>query len=258
MRTPTSTICRRTFRWGAVALLMFVALSPDAQAAHPLISEDTGTQGRGRFELELGTATGRDGNGRVFEFGPQLSYGVLDNLDAIVLPRWFALSGDAVGESGRRRGFGDTALDFKWRFAEFERVSLGTRAGVELPTASNGIEGHGATAYHASLIASADLSPLLLTGDVAYLRVPGNVGVRRNQYRVTAAAVYSVHERVRLFINPATESNPDANRGTWPAVLLVGVIATATSWLDVDVGLQTRLNHAAPRQVIYAGATLRW
>jgi hypothetical protein len=258
MCPPTLTICRRTFRWGAVALLMFVASSPDAHAAHPLISEDTGTQGRGRFELELGTSTARDGNGRAFEFDPQLSYGVLENFDAIVLPSWFRLSGDTVDESGRRRGFGDTALDFKWRFAEFERVSLGTRAGVDLPTASNGIDGYDTVGYHALLIVSADLSPLFLTGDVGYLLVPGKAGVRRNQYRVTAAAVYSVHERVRLFINPAVESNPDADRGTWPAVLLVGVIATATSWLDVDAGWQTRLNRAAPRQVIYVGVTLRW
>ena len=29
-------------------------------------------------------------------------------------------------------------------------------------------------------------------------------------------------------------------------------------WLDVDVGYQFRLNHAAPSQVILAGATVRW
>jgi hypothetical protein len=31
-----------------------------------------------------------------------------------------------------------------------------------------------------------------------------------------------------------------------------------TSRLDVDAGWQTRLNRAAPRQVIYVGGTLRW
>ena len=40
-------------------------------AGHPLIGEDTATQGSGGFEL-----------------GPQLSYGILPQLDAILRPIW--------------------------------------------------------------------------------------------------------------------------------------------------------------------------
>jgi hypothetical protein len=38
----------------------------------------------------------------------------------------------------------------------------------------------------------------------------------------------------------------------------VGIVATVARPLDVDIGYQGRLNHAAPRQVILAGVTVRW
>ena len=242
----------------ALAALGFALYASMAHGAHPLLTEDANTQGAGRFELEIGTASVREDNGRAFELNPQLAYGILDNLDAIVRPSWFALSGDAIGESGRRRGFGDTVLDLKWRFATIEPTSFAIRAGLDLPTAANGIPGFDGTGWHALLIATSDLSALTLTGDVGYLHTPRQPGLRRDIYRVSAAAIYEVHERVQLLINAEMRSSLDADRGTWPAALLVGAIVTVTPWLDLDAGWQRRLNNAGPRQVFYAGATIRW
>src|SRR5207253_1922279 len=106
MPTTARTHFRRTCSWGCLAAL---AVALDVRAAHPLISEDAFTQGAGRSELELGTATTREGSSRTFELDPQFSYGALQTLDVIVRPSWVALSGDAIGASGRRTGFGDTA-----------------------------------------------------------------------------------------------------------------------------------------------------
>ena len=242
----------------ALAALVFAVFVDVAHAAHPFISEDTATQGRGRFELELGSSLTRDSAGRVLEFGPQLSYGVRDELDAIVRLSIFSLSGEAVSDNGRDRGFGDAAIDVKWRFATIDRMSFGVRAGIDAATAANGIEGYGGTAYHALFIATANAAPLLITGDAGYRRAPATANARRDRYRVTVAGIYAVDERWKLGLNAATESHPDITRATWPGVVLIGAIATLTSWLDVDAGVQWRLNHVAPRQVFNLGATLRW
>src|SRR5262245_25046373 len=45
-------------------------------AGHPQMSEDTGTQGAGNFELELGNDWSRDDGSRSYLFQPQLSYGL--------------------------------------------------------------------------------------------------------------------------------------------------------------------------------------
>src|SRR5947209_15716981 len=119
--------------------LVLAVSAPALRAAHPLISEDTGTQGRGKFELELGTQTTHVEGGRVRELDPQLSYGVLDTVDAIVRPSYFWLGGPAADAAGRRHGFGATAIDVKWRAATSLPWSVGTRAGVDAPTAADGL-----------------------------------------------------------------------------------------------------------------------
>src|SRR6266550_4423926 len=79
-RRPTGFDARALWR---AALPILLACAADVFAAHPLISEDTGTQGAGKFELELGNAWTRDRGERAYEFGPQLSYGSLRELDVI-------------------------------------------------------------------------------------------------------------------------------------------------------------------------------
>ena len=82
MAADAGNVCHRA------GLLLILALPTTVHAAHPLISEDTATQGSGRFELEIGNAWTRDGSDRSFELGPQLSYGILRQLDAILRPTW--------------------------------------------------------------------------------------------------------------------------------------------------------------------------
>src|SRR5205085_8885357 len=106
-----------------------------AQVAHPLISEDTGTQGSGRFELELGASRTPSGGGHALELDPQLSYGARADVDLILRASVLRLTGGAAQDAGHNAGFGPSALDFKWRAATRAALSLGLRAGLDLPTA---------------------------------------------------------------------------------------------------------------------------
>ena len=130
-RRPTGFDARALRR---AALPILLACAAEAFAAHPLLTEDTGTQRAGRFDLELDNTWTRDGDLRAYEFGPQLSYGVLPNLDAILRPTWVALRTTGDGATTTARGAGDTAIDVKWRFYEAGAVSVATRAGIGAPT----------------------------------------------------------------------------------------------------------------------------
>ncbi|NDP43298.1 MAG: transporter [Aromatoleum sp.] len=235
----------------AVALV----LPGHAHAAHPVLTEDAGTQGAGRFELELGFQRTRDDGGRGFEFGPQFSWGVRDDLDVIVRPTWLDLSGDGTTS----RGIGDTSLDGKWRFHEQGPFALGIRAGINVPTgsAARGL-GAGHAGFHGVLIVSWTGNALAFYANAGAIHVGSVPLERRDLALVSVAVVWTVHQRLRLSAEIGTASNPDPERGTWPAVARFGAMVTVTPWLDVDAGYQTRRNHAAPEQTILAGATLRW
>jgi len=227
-------------------------------AAHPLISEDTGTQGAGHAELELGASFVLVDGGHVFEFDPQLSYGLRDDFDAIVRPSLFHVNGPPADQAGRRGGFGPTALDAKWRIASWDAIFAGTRFGVDLPTSSRGL-GPQRAGWHALAMVTYDRSGTLATANLAYTRLSGeDPQLRRNVWRMSAAVVRNVREDLRLLIDLATSRPEERELATWRAVALVGAIARIPPGIDVDVGYQFRLNDAGPSNMWLAGMTLRW
>src|SRR6478752_3328011 len=106
-----------------------------ASAGHPMLTEDTGTQGTGNAELELGYSWANDAGNSSFLFQPQLSYGATPTLDLIVQPSWYS---NDIGDN-RVHGAGDTNLDFKWRFLGHDPYSLAVRAGVTAATSQHDI-----------------------------------------------------------------------------------------------------------------------
>ena len=246
---------RHRWRW-----LFVLAFPIAAQAAHPLITEDTATQGRGKFELEIGNAWTRDGSDRSFELGPQLSYGVLPQLDAILRPTWLDQRSTIDGDTVHARGAGDTVADLKWRFFERDKLSLAVRAGVTAPTgdADRGL-GSGKPTYHGLLAASIDLAPIAVHANIGYTRNRADPMERRDLYHASAAAVWTVDASWRLLLAElATDTNVDNTQSVWPSVARVGAIYTVKQGFDIDIGCQTRLNHAAARQMLLVGITARW
>jgi Putative MetA-pathway of phenol degradation len=241
-------------------LLLILAFPMAVHAAHPLISEDTATQGRGKVELEIGNAWTRDGSDRSFELGPQLSYGVLAQLDAILRPTWLDQRSTIDGDTAHARGAGDTAADIKWRFFQRGKLSLAVRAGVNAPTgdADRGL-GSGKLTYHGLLAASIDLAPFALHSNIGYTRNRADPMERRDLYHASAAAVLTIDATWRLLLAElAADTNGDHMRSVWPAVARVGAIYTVKRGFDVDIGYQRRLNRAASSQVLLAGVTARW
>ena len=243
-----------------VALLVAATLAGAGHAAHPLISEDTGTQGRGKFELELGTTITHDQGGRIVELDPQLSYGALAGLDVILRPSLFCLTGAAADAAGRSHGFGATSLDLKWRPLTWGAWSVGTRAGVDLPTASQGI-GARQPGTHALLMATYAADTMMGTANIAYDRVPrdpATPSARRDMLRISLATLVKLTSSVRLAADVAVMRADDVTQLAWPAMGMLGVIVSLPGWPDMDAGYQVPINRAAPSGVWLLGATLRW
>ena len=244
--------------WRGVACVAWCAAAGATHAAHPLFTEDPGTQGAGRLELELGLAGGDatpPGAGRQALFSPQLSLGVTPTLDLIAQGLW-----QRQTESGAPTlvGNGGLLADVKWRFFQGEAWTFAVRGGLDLPTgdpqAGLGADGLGA---HVIAIAGLAAGAWSLYANAIYARVR-SAGARQNVGAFSVALTNTGTEPWQGFVEAATYANPDPAIAAWPAVARTGVIYAVNAWLDVDVGLQARLNDRAPRAVWLAGATLRW
>lgn len=232
-----------------------LAVAVDARAGHPMLTEDTGTQGSGNAELELGFSWASDAGNRYFVFQPQLSFGASPAVDLIVQPSW--LSNDIAG-SGNVSGYGDTNLDFKWRFFGRDPYSLAIRAGVTAATNSNDLGlPAGRNAEHALLVATYDAAPLTIDANLGYTRNPDVAELRTNIYHVSAAALYATTDRLGLVLDLDWDSNSDATKSSPLAVALVGAIYTFRPGLDVDIGYRSHLNGAAIARQWLLGITFR-
>lgn len=102
---------------GRTAVLALALLPPATPSfgAHPLITEDSGTQGLGNWQLELTAEYGREDTAGVkddaADFSAVLSYGLRDNLDLLLTLPYSHLGTDSAtsasmpsGVSSRRVG----------------------------------------------------------------------------------------------------------------------------------------------------------
>ena len=100
---------------------LLCALAPlSGRAAHPLITEDTGTQGQGNFQAELTNeqfTIEEDADKQKLALTTlTLGYGVVDSVDMIVrVPYLKPGASESDGTPGTQ-GMGDLGLDVKWRF----------------------------------------------------------------------------------------------------------------------------------------------
>src|SRR3954451_24326678 len=78
----------------ALVEIFTMLISFNAYCAHPLITEDTATQGGGKSELEGPNSWTRDASGNESEFGAQYSYGIVENVDLIARPTFLFVSGN--------------------------------------------------------------------------------------------------------------------------------------------------------------------
>ena len=233
-------------------------LAPSAaRAAHPLQSEDTGTQGTGRLELENGFSSTRAAGTSERLYQPQLSVGVTPALDAIVQPSWLR-SRDETGTVVRGRG--DTDVDVKWRFWARPSWSLAVRAGATLATGENGLGmRHGDVATHAVLVASYRGAPLAVHANLAWSQGPADdPQARRDLLRASAAAVWTIVPGIALAAEGSSASNPDASRSGWISTVLGGAICSVRPWLDIDVGVQATAHGAPASRAWLVGLTYRY
>jgi hypothetical protein len=226
-----------------------------AFAGHPKFTEDTGTQGTGNLELELGYAWSEIAADGVFQFQPQLSLGATPTVDLIVQPSWIVYHSSA----GTERGLGDTNLDAKWRFFGRAPWSLGVRGGVSAPTAHDnlGLQ-RDRVSPHAMLVATGDFKPFTIDANLGYARVPGEESQRRDLYHISTSVTVESQQRLFFVFETTFDSNPDGAAGkSFVALGQLATIYTVRPGLDIDVGFRARLNGTGPTQQWLLGVTVR-
>jgi len=241
----------RTTRWKrSVVAATFLFFGREVHGAHPLVTEDTGTQGKGGWQLELNGERNRDDGVRGAQAAAVVSYGFADSVDLQAGLPWQDL--------GDERGRGDAFVDLKWRFWESGAWSLGVKPGITMPTGRDELGlGAGRTTWGGLLIASYEGERWIVHAHAGYRRNRNTLGERESLGQLAGAVLYKATERVRPLLDVSRGTNPDpaSDKALQSAVL--GVIWQVTRNLDLDAGLR-RGNEPAIDRALMLGATIRW
>jgi hypothetical protein len=241
------------------ALALFMVTVPVARAAHPLITEDTGTQGKGRWQLEANAESTREDSAgirsRAVQPAATLSYGFVENADLQLTQSWLREKSAGVVAQGAR----DTAIDFKWRFFEKDSLSLGLKPGVTLPTGDEQKDlGAGRIGWGNLLILAYEPGLLALHLHAGYKRNRNALGERASLAHLSGALVWRVVENVKLVADYARDTNPRAGGGGAERYAVLGAIWSVTPDFDLDLGLKTGHGGATLDRALLLGMTLRW
>lgn len=242
-----------------IAVVLGIA-APPLHAGHPLLTEDTGTQGAGNFQIEVSYDASRDrADAELTRAGllvGVLTYGLADTLD-LQIGYLYLRRSDGMG--GAVEGGGDAIVGLKWRFFERDGFSIGLKPDMTIPSGDDeqGL-GQGRKTYGAALILSNKAGDWAFHGDLGARRNANTVGERSKLYHISAAALVRVAEKVRLALDAGVIRQPDPAKSSDLAFLILGLIYSPAKNLDLDVGWRAALSDAAVDRTLGVGVTVRW
>lgn len=265
----------RTSPFPTLALGLFFGLaSPSALAFQPLVTDDTGTQGKDGNQLEFSVNRDREESAGATNSTRTLPFtytrGLSDTLDLFFSANHTRLTSTVPGSDAN--GGGNPSLGFKWRFYENKasKTSFAIKPELLLPVGADkeaaGL-GTGRSSYALTLI---------LTRETGFGAVHANLAAGRNRYRDTLASpdpdtstvalsiapVWDLGERWKLALDIGTEwERAAAGNQSRSNFVEIGAIYSPTKDLDLAFGILHTTGDDTPSTKVYsvtAGLTWRF
>lgn len=245
-------------------IISFLFLSAGADisyAGHPLLTEDTNTQGKGKYQLELtndySDQYGSDTKTLSRNTSGILTLGVTVELDLI-----FTLPHERVTQrvdsyESTVGGLADLEIGLKWRFYEVGAFSFAVRPGLGLGSGGDSEDApfgrvtttslYGAMSYHSD--------PWTFHSHVGYTRdLKPVLRAKRNTFHGSIASEFSVNEQLRF----VGDLGVYQSGGNIAKSVVVGIIYSLTPDLDLDLGYRKVLVREAPERAWLTGVALRF
>jgi hypothetical protein len=239
-------------------------------AAYPLITDDTGTQGKGKYQFEFIGEYGHDKESGVttdtfvMPTVPVLSYGMAETVDLMLGISYQLIQTKQGGTTTTEEGISDASIQLKWRFYEKDGLSFAAKPGITLPTGDeNKGFGNGKVSYSMFFIITQELQPWAFHLNLGYFHNEFNLQAnedasRKDLWQVSIASEVKVIKDLKVVTNIGIERNSDRTSKTNPAFLLGGLIYSITENVDVSFGVKGGLTKSEADNSYLSGITWRF
>jgi hypothetical protein len=253
----------------AMSLLLATWCAP-SWAFQPLITDDTGTQGKGGNQLEVSWNDDRIDEGGVVSTARVLpltfTRGLTDTLDVGVSVNHTRLSTNEAG-STVTSGAGNATLGLKWRFYEDEpsKTSLALKAELGLPISQeqerSGL-GSGKGSYTVTGILMQETSFGAILVNIAGTQVQFSdsaLNPDASIVRVSLAPVWQVSEEWKLALDVGSITETVSDQRSHTSFVELGAVYSPSKDLDLAVGFFSRKDPSSSSNTgITAGVTWRF
>ena len=256
----------------ALVTLWCMSMPDPAQAAHPLATDDTGTQGVMKFQMESSAEFGWDTEyergmttrSNYQKLNVAATAGISDSLDLQVS---YPYTWQKIEENGNNRidnsGLNDLSMALKWRFLELGPASFAIKPSIAFPTANRDRNlGTGRAGYGTTLISTVEFKPVAIHANIGYTNQKftdaDKDGSREHLWNLSLAGAVEIMKGLQLVAEAGSTSNPDKGNSTWPAYLAGGVIFSVIENLDLDVGAKGSLTAPETDMALSSGITFKF
>lgn len=238
--------------------------TPAAYAAIPLVTDDTGTQGKGKFQLEILGEYGHDREEGLREetqgVTAAFTYGILDPVDLVLSIPYAFWQTKESGCTDKEEGLSDLAFEAKWRILEKDGFGFALKPGLTLPTGDED-KGLGAGRPTASLflITSKEiLSSWAFHLNLGYIRNENKNDERYSLWHASLATGFEIFKNFQLVGDIGVETNPDRCSSIDPAYILGGIIYSPVENFDIGLGIKGGLTDTETDIALRGGVTWRF
>lgn len=241
-------------------------------AAHPLVSDDAGTLGKGTMQIELNgdighdrvTSAGSTTTCRSAQVAGALGVGISDIIDLTLGYARPWGNGDVDGVPYNDAGSSDFSLTAKWQVFQRDGLAIAIKPQIGYSSAIGAPDTEHAISGGSTLIVSKEFEQFALHLNAGYSYSHHNSETARAALRSSiwsfslGGSTEVIKERLKLVVDFGTSTNEDKTNSEMPLFGLAGLIYSLNKIVDLSAGVKLGLTEAENDLSGTFGVTLKF
>lgn len=241
----------------------------NAFALHPLITDDAGTMGKGKAQIETGGQYSydkehiEDGVTRKIQGGQvsaTLTYGLVDGVDLVLgIPYLWSKTREDDAVTFRTDGFSDVSFDLKWRFHEIDGWGFALKPGITVPTGDDDRElGTGGVSYRLYGIVTKEMEPWAFHMNIGYARNENTLEQEKNLWHASIAAEVEMVKSLKAVADFSLDRNTTKGSDTPLTYVIGGLVYALSEKVSIDGGVKIGLTRPSVDITYLLGLTMKF
>jgi predicted porin len=255
----------------SILTILILVSAGTSFAAHPLVSDDAGTLGKGIVQVELNgdisydkeTANGSTTKSNGAQIATTVGVGVADKIDLTLgfTRPWSA--GDVDGISFSNAGSADFSMSMKWQVFEREGFSIAVKPQLGYSNVVNSSASDYSMIYALGVVLTKEIEPFALHLNLGYAYTDYNLAEVRDTTRSSVGsfslgATYELNKKLKLVADFGASTSKDKTSDDMPVFALAGTIYSINKNIDLSVGAKLGLTRPETDVTATFGITIKF